>query len=247
MTEGVGVPIVAVGLDMESDSCVHHVQYPISKYQYCGRSPHLPWKAGTRRYTSERDRLIERAVEVQSKVSYITITIGTRKKKRMNAFLAEPAVELRGGLGIIELQLELERMNERTRGAGGGANPFSAAGKSGFSFGNRRSPVIGYAARPRARLSRNRAGGMISQELGWRCRIQAGSVNGKQERQRPRVVSAPRDHWDGWWALGDRSTECEIEIEIDTVGGGRRTEREVRDRERGYPRVVRSCMTTGTT
>ncbi|KAJ7920357.1 hypothetical protein B0H13DRAFT_1867699 [Mycena leptocephala] len=54
MPVGVGVPIVAVGLDMESDSCVHQPRFAME-----GRY--------TQVYFGAEQSLIERAVDVQSK------------------------------------------------------------------------------------------------------------------------------------------------------------------------------------
>jgi hypothetical protein len=69
MTEGVGVPIVALGLDIESDNCVHR----ISKYQYCSRSHHFAMEGRyTQVYFGAGQSLIGWAFEVQSNVSVCT-------------------------------------------------------------------------------------------------------------------------------------------------------------------------------
>jgi hypothetical protein len=80
MTVGVSVPIVAVGLETESDSCVHYVSHfkisilwPKPPFAMEGRYAQV--------YFGAEARLIERAVEVQGKVSECTCTA-----KKLRAF-----------------------------------------------------------------------------------------------------------------------------------------------------------------
>jgi hypothetical protein len=73
MTEGVGVPIVAVGLNMESDSCVHHV--PHFKISILWPKPPFATEGRyTQVYFGAEQSLIGRAVDVQSRVSVCTCT-----------------------------------------------------------------------------------------------------------------------------------------------------------------------------
>jgi hypothetical protein len=121
MTEGVGVPFITVGLDMESNSCVHHVPHfkisidnsfvPSSEFaslfdtvygllstttsnSWCilRRKPPFAMEGRfTQVYFGAEQSLIEKAVYVQSKVSVCTCTA-----KKLRAF---ESWEVRGRRG----------------------------------------------------------------------------------------------------------------------------------------------------